>query len=118
MWSELGIERFFVVHIQGDPNDLTKAGAAALVDKLWDEMVVGFNGPAGRVNRINSPLPDAGRVRLRPRPGQRWPIHSLMNLCLARCGLTSTSCLHHKAIRLPIAASNVPYYWSRRFLIA
>ena len=38
MWSELGVEQFFVIHVDGDPADLTKAGAIALIDKLWVEM--------------------------------------------------------------------------------
>ena len=52
MWSELGIEQFFVVHLIGDPSDMTKAGAAVLIDELWNQMAEAFNGPSGRVHKI------------------------------------------------------------------
>ena len=52
MWSELGVEQFFVIHVDGDPADLTKGGAIALIDKLWVEMEAAFNGPFGRVHKI------------------------------------------------------------------
>ena len=52
MWQGLGVEQFFIVHVTGDPADLTKPGAAALIDKLWAQMEAAFNGPAGRVHII------------------------------------------------------------------
>ena len=52
MWQGLGVEQFFVVHVTGDPADLTKAGATALIDKLWAQMEAAFNGPTGRVHII------------------------------------------------------------------
>ena len=52
MWSELGVEQFFVVHVVGDPSDMTKEGAAALIDQLWDQMAAAFNGPSGRIHKI------------------------------------------------------------------
>jgi hypothetical protein len=52
MWQGLGVEQFFIVHVTGDPADLTKAGAAALIDKLWAQMEAAFNGPTGRVHTI------------------------------------------------------------------
>jgi len=56
MWSELGVNQFFVVHVDGDPADLTKAGAAAVIEQLWSEMEAAFNGPAGRVHVIRLKL--------------------------------------------------------------
>ena len=52
MWAELGVTQFFVVHIDGSPEDLTKAGAAAVIEQLWSEMEAAFNGPTGRVHAI------------------------------------------------------------------
>jgi hypothetical protein len=52
MWQGLGVEQFFIVHVTGDPADLTKAGAAVLIDKLWAQMEAAFNGPTGRVHTI------------------------------------------------------------------
>ena len=52
MWQGLGVEQFFIVHVTGDPADLTKAGATALIDKLWAQMEAAFNGPTGRVHTI------------------------------------------------------------------
>ena len=52
MWSELGVCQFFVVHVDGDPADLTKAGAAAVIEQLWAQMEEAFNGPSGRVHVI------------------------------------------------------------------
>lgn len=52
MWSALGVEQFFVVQINGDPADLTKAGVAAVIDQLWSDMEAAFNGPSGRVHKI------------------------------------------------------------------
>ena len=52
MWQGLGVEQFFIVHVTGDPADLTKAGATALIDKLWAHMEAAFNGPTGRVHVI------------------------------------------------------------------
>ena len=52
MWQGLGVEQFFIVHVTGDPADLTKAGATALIDKLWAQMEAAFNGPTGRVHVI------------------------------------------------------------------
>ena len=53
MWAGLGVEQFFIVHVDGDLAGLTKAGAAALIDKLWADMEKAFNGPAGRVHVIH-----------------------------------------------------------------
>ena len=52
MWSALGVTQFFVVHVDGDPADLTKAGVAAVIEQLWTEMEAAFNGPTGRVHVI------------------------------------------------------------------
>ena len=52
MWSELGVQQFFVVHMVGDASDMTKASAAALIDELWNQMAEAFNGPSGRVHKI------------------------------------------------------------------
>ena len=52
MWTGLGVEQFFIVHVDGDPADLTKPGAAALIEKLWADMEAAFNGPSGRVHVI------------------------------------------------------------------
>jgi hypothetical protein len=52
MWQGLGVEQFFIVHIDGDMADLTKPGAAALIEKLWADMEAAFNGPRGRVHVI------------------------------------------------------------------
>lgn len=52
MWQGLGVEQFFIVHIEGEPADLTKAGVAALIEKLWADMEAAFNGPSGRVHVI------------------------------------------------------------------
>jgi hypothetical protein len=52
MWAGLGVEQFFIVHVDGDLADLTKAGAAALIDKLWADMEKAFNGPTGRAHVI------------------------------------------------------------------
>ena len=52
MWTGLGVSQFFVVHVIGDPADLTKPGAAALIEKLWADMERAFNGPEGRVHTI------------------------------------------------------------------
>ena len=56
MWSELGVTQFFVVHVEGDPADLTKAGAAAVIEQLWADMEAAFNGPTGRVHKITLAL--------------------------------------------------------------
>lgn len=53
MWAGLGVEQFFIVHVTGDPADLTKPGAAALIEKLWADMEAAFNGPSGRVHVIH-----------------------------------------------------------------
>lgn len=52
MWAELGVEQFFVIHVDGDPADMTKGGAIALIDKLWAQMEAAFNSPTGRVHTI------------------------------------------------------------------
>ena len=52
MWSALGVEQFFVVQINGDPSDLTRQGAAAVIEQLWADMEAAFNGPSGRVHKI------------------------------------------------------------------
>jgi hypothetical protein len=52
MWQGLGVSQFFIVEVVGDPADLSKAGAAALIDKLWADMESAFNGPEGRVHII------------------------------------------------------------------
>lgn len=52
MWSALGVTQFFVVHVDGDPADLTKAGLAAVIEQLWTEMEAAFNGPTGQVHVI------------------------------------------------------------------
>jgi hypothetical protein len=56
MWAGLGVEQFFIVHVDGDPADLTKPGAAALIEKLWADMEAAFNGPSGRVHVIHLTL--------------------------------------------------------------
>ena len=56
MWAELGVTQFFVVHVDGDPADLTKAGAVAVIEQLWTEMETAFNGPTGRVHSIRLKL--------------------------------------------------------------
>ena len=56
MWQGLGVQQFFIVHIEGDVADLTKPGAAALIEKLWADMEQAFNGPAGRVHTITLTL--------------------------------------------------------------
>ena len=56
MWAGLGVEQFFIVHVDGDPADLTKPGAAALIEKLWAEMEAAFNGPRHRVHTIHLTL--------------------------------------------------------------
>ena len=56
MWSELGVTQFFVVHVDGDPTDLTKTGAAAVIEQLWADMEAAFNGPSGRVHVIRIKL--------------------------------------------------------------
>ena len=52
MWQGLGVCQFFVVHIEGDVADLTKAGAAELIEKLWAGMEEALNGPEFRVHTI------------------------------------------------------------------
>jgi len=56
MWAGLGVEQFFIVHVDGDPADLTKAGAAALIEKLWAEMERAFNGKRHGVHVIRLTL--------------------------------------------------------------
>lgn len=53
MWAGLGVEQFFIVHADGDHADLTKPGAAVLIEKLWADMEAAFNGPSGRVHVIH-----------------------------------------------------------------
>jgi hypothetical protein len=53
MWQGLGVEQFFIVHVDGDLASLAKAGTAALIDKLWADMEKAFNGPTGRVHVIH-----------------------------------------------------------------
>ena len=52
MWAGLGVQQFFVVHLDGDPEDLTAAGRDAMLDALWVGMEKAFNAPAGRVHVI------------------------------------------------------------------
>lgn len=53
MWQQIGVAQFFVIHLEGDPEDLTPAGAEQLTESLWQQMEAAFNGPACMTHAIH-----------------------------------------------------------------